>query len=251
MTASGRRPARRAVRPAAAPPPLAELRRRLARAIPAPAVELAHADAWQLLIATILSAQSTDERVNRVTPALFARFPTPAALGAASQEEVEELVRSTGFFRNKARAIRETSAALAERHGGVVPRDLEALLALRGVARKTANLVLGSAYGLATGIAVDTHVTRVAQRLGLTAEKDADRIAGDLEALFPRSEWIATTHRLVLHGRYVCTARAPRCSACPLNEVCPARMAQPEASVAVRAAAEARRVARGPGSPAE
>jgi endonuclease-3 len=183
-----------------------------------------------------------------VTPELFRRFPTPAALGAAAQAEVEveALVRTTGFFRNKARAIRETSAALADRHGGEVPRDLDALLALRGVARKTANVVLGSAYGLATGFAVDTHVARVAQRLGLTRATDADRIAGELEALFPREQWIETFHRLVFHGRYVCTARAPRCSACPLNELCPARMAPPEGSVAARAAAEARLVAARP-----
>jgi endonuclease-3 len=228
---------------AAGAAPLAELRRRLARAIPDPRVELDHGNAWQLLIATILSAQSTDARVNQVTPELFRRFPTPAALGAASQAEVEALVRTTGFFRNKARAIRETSAALAERHGGEVPRDLDALLALRGVARKTANLVLGTAYGLATGFAVDTHVARVAQRLGLTRATDADRIAGELEAAFPRAEWIATFHRLVLHGRTVCTARAPRCGACPLNELCAARMAPPEGSVAARAASEARLVA--------
>jgi endonuclease-3 len=216
------------------------LRARLARAIPEPRCELVHADAWQLLVATILSAQSTDARVNLVTPVLFRRFATPAALGAASQEEVEALVKSTGFFRNKARAIRETSQALAERFGGAVPRDIEAALSLRGVARKTANVVLGTAYGIATGIVVDTHAARVSQRLGLTRASDPAEIERDLMALFPRAEWIATGHRLVLHGRYVCTARAPRCRECPLNELCPARGCPPEGALAVRSAAEAR-----------
>lgn len=216
---------------------------RLAAAIPEPRCELDFADAWQLLVATILSAQSTDARVNQVTPALFRRFPTPAALGAASQEEVEALVKSTGFFRNKARAIREASAAIAERFGGEVPRTLEEAMSLRGVARKTANLVLGTAYGLATGVIVDTHVARVAGRLGLTRASDPQEIERSLCAHFPREEWIATGHRLVLHGRYVCTARKPACAACPLNELCPTREAEPEGTLAARAAAEARRVA--------
>ncbi len=220
-----------------------ELRVRLARALPEPRCELDHANAWQLLIATILSAQSTDARVNLVTPALFRRFPTPAALGGATQEEVEELVKSTGFFRNKARAIRETSQALAERFGGEVPREMEALTSLRGVARKTANLVLGTAYGLPTGIIVDTHAARVAQRLGLTTETDPVKIERDLCAAFPREEWVASGHRLVLHGRYVCTARAPRCGGCPLNEVCPSQESRPEGTLAERARAEGQRVA--------
>lgn len=221
----------------------AELRVRLARTLPEPRCELDFASAWQLLIATILSAQSTDARVNLVTPALFLRYPTPAALGAAPQESVEELVKSTGFFRNKARAIREASQAVAERFGGEVPRDMEAAMSLRGVARKTANLVLGTAYGLATGIIVDTHVVRVAGRLGLTRASEPEEIERDLCALFPRDEWVATGHRLVLHGRYVCTARAPRCAECALNELCPARERSAEGTVAARAEREARRVA--------
>lgn len=222
---------------------LAELRAELARALPEPRCELEHQGAWQLLVATILSAQSTDARVNLVTPALFRRWPTPAALGAASQTEVEELVQSTGFFRNKARAIREASQAIAERFGGEVPRDMEAAMSLRGVARKSANLVLGTAYGLATGIIVDTHAARVAQRLSLTRASDPVAIERDLCALFPREEWVATGHRFVLHGRYVCTARAPRCSECPLNELCPAREAEAQGTLSARAAAEGRRVA--------
>jgi endonuclease-3 len=194
-------------------------------------------------VATILSAQSTDARVNQVTPELFRRWPTPAALGSASQEEVEAAVKSTGFFRNKARAIREASREVAERFGGQVPRDMEAALTLRGVARKTANLVLGTAYGLATGIIVDTHAARVAQRLGLTKETDPEKIERDLCELFPREEWVATGHRLVLHGRYVCTARAPLCARCPLNELCPAREAGPEGARSSREAFEASRVA--------
>ncbi len=220
-----------------------ELRARLARALPEPRCELDFADAWQLLVATILSAQSTDARVNQVTPALFARWPTPAALGAATQAEVEGVVKSTGFFRNKARAIREASQQLVARFGGEVPRDLQALLGLRGVARKTANLVLGTAYGLATGMIVDTHAARVAQRLGLTRASDPLEIERDLCAFFPRAEWVASGHRLVLHGRYVCKARAPRCAECPLNELCPARAASAEGALSERELGQARRVA--------
>jgi endonuclease-3 len=219
-----------------------ELRARLARAIPAPRCELVHADAWQLLVATILSAQSTDARVNQVTPALFRRFPGPAALAAAAQEEVEELVKSTGFYRNKARAIREASQALVARFGGEVPRTLEELTTLRGVARKTANLVLGTALGIPSGIVVDTHVARVAARLGLALASDPTEIERHLQALFPREEWIAAGQRLVLHGRYVCTAKRPRCAECPLNELCPARAEAPVGTLAARAAAQAARL---------
>jgi len=224
-------------------PDVRALRKRLAAALPEPRCELDHRNAWQLLVATILSAQSTDARVNQVTPGLFRRWPTPAALGSAPQEEVEGAVKSTGFFRNKARAIREASQAIAERFGGEVPRDMEAAMTLRGVARKTANLVLGTAYGLPTGIIVDTHAARVAGRLGLSRETDPEKIERDLCALFPREEWVATGHRLVLHGRYVCTARAPRCAECPLNELCPSRAGEAKGSATARARGEARRVA--------
>jgi len=216
-----------------------QLRRRLAKAIPEPQCEIDHGDAWQLVIGTILAAQSTDKRVNMTTPALFEVYPTPAALGAAEQEDVERLVKSTGFFRNKAKAIRAASKLIADEHGGEVPRDMDALLALPGVARKTANFVLGTAYGIASGMVVDTHVTRVSQRLGFTTEKDPVKIERDLCALFPEQDWIASGHRLVLHGRYVCTARKPSCARCPLNELCDSREAEPESPWAKRALWEA------------
>lgn len=216
----------------------AEVSTRLARAMPAPRVELDFEDAWQLLIATILSAQSTDRMVNRVTPELFRRYPTPTALAAADQDELEGIVKSTGFFRNKAKAIRGASEMLVEKFSGVVPREIEALVALPGVARKTANVVLGSAYGIPSGIVVDTHAGRVARRLGLTAEEDPVKVELALQGLFPRDAWIDTGHRFVLHGRYVCTARAPRCAACPLNELCPSAAAESDGPWTARADAE-------------
>ena len=234
--------ARKRPPPTPARAPAAQVLARLARAIPSPRCELDFASPWQLLVATILSAQSTDARVNQVTPALFARYPTPAALGRASQEEVETLVRSTGFFRNKARAIREASQGVVERFGGEVPRTLEELVTLRGVARKTANLVLGTALGIPSGIVVDTHVTRVAGRLGLTEESEPERIERDLMALVPRAGWVAAGHRLLLHGRYVCLARKPLCRECPLNELCPARESPAEGSLDSREADQAARL---------
>ncbi len=221
--------ARRAVRPTKAEPvrPAARARAsprevlaRLKAAIPEPRCELDHRTPWELLIATILSAQSTDRTVNAVTPVLFERWPTPEALAAAPPAEVERVVHRTGFFRSKTKAIQAASAKIARDFGGEVPRTMEEMLALPGVARKTANVVLGTAYGIAEGIIVDTHAMRVAQRLGLTAQRDPARIEDDLRAAFPRREWIALGHRLVLHGRYVCLARAPRCERCPLNEIC-------------------------------
>lgn len=197
---------------------------RLSRAIPAPHVELAFRDPWQLLVAVILSAQSTDRRVNQVTPVVFERWPTPRALASAVPAEVEEVIQSTGFFRNKTKAIIGASAMLTERFEGRVPATMDEMLELPGVARKTANVVLGAAHHAASGIVIDTHAARVSQRLGLTIESDPMKIESDLCALFPRSEWIRISHRLVLHGRYVCTARAPACSSCPLNELCPARL---------------------------
>jgi endonuclease-3 len=210
------------------------IRERLEQAIPHPACELRHESAWQLLVATILSAQATDKRVNRVTPELFRRWPTPAALGAASQEDVEEVVRTTGFFRNKARAIREASHQLVERFDGEVPQTIAEAVTLRGVARKTANLVLGTAMGIAEGIVVDTHVSRVSMRLELTAEKSPVKVERDLCARYPSEIWVDIGHRLLLHGRYVCVARKPRCVGCPLNEVCPSAEASPEGSLEER-----------------
>ncbi|MFZ5804938.1 MAG: endonuclease III [Acidobacteriota bacterium] len=193
----------------------------LAEAYPEARCELDHRNAYELLVATILSAQCTDARVNQVTPAFFARFPNAHALAQAGQEEVEELIKSTGFYRNKAKALLGMAKALVERHGGEVPRDMEAMVKLPGVGRKTANVVLGTAYGLATGIVVDTHVARVSQRLGLTTAQDPEKIEQDLMALFPKNQWVALSHRLILHGRYVCKARKPACSSCRLAEICP------------------------------
>lgn len=175
----------------------------------------------QLLVATILSAQCTDERVNKVTPALFARWPDAAALAAADTADLEDAVHSTGFFRNKAKAIREACADIVAKHGGEVPRTLEELTALRGVGRKTANVVLGNAYGIASGIVVDTHVGRLAVRLGLTAETDPVKVEFALLPLVPRESWTLFSHWLILHGRAVCNARKPLCSRCPLAAHCP------------------------------
>jgi endonuclease III len=197
---------------------------RLSRAIRRPHVELAFGDPWQLLIAVILSAQSTDRRVNQVTPEVFRRWPSPALLARAAPSEVEEVIKSTGFFRNKTKAIIGASALITGRFGGQVPRNMPEILEVPGVARKTANVVLGSAYQIASGIVIDTHAARVAQRLELTKETAPEKIEVDLCRAFPRQHWIQMSHRLVLHGRYVCTARAPACAGCPLNEVCPARL---------------------------
>jgi endonuclease-3 len=174
----------------------------------------------QLLVATILSAQCTDERVNMVTPGLFARFPDAKALAEADRAELEELIRSTGFYRNKAKAIQACCRDIVAMHGGEVPRALEALTALHGVGRKTANVVLGNAYGI-PGLVVDTHVTRLANRLGLTNQKDAVKIEFALMPIVPREDWTRFSHWLILHGRAVCNARKPFCSRCPLAAHCP------------------------------
>jgi endonuclease III len=185
--------------------------------------ELDHASPFQLLCATILSAQCTDARVNLVTPELFRRWKTPRALAQASQDEVEEVIRTTGFFRNKAKSLRGMAQTLVERFGGQVPRTMEEMLELPGVARKTANVVLGTAYGLATGVVVDTHVQRLASLLGLTRHEDPKKIELDLMAILPEEEWVGFAHRLIWHGRRVCVARRPRCGDCPLP--CPSRLA--------------------------
>ena len=182
---------------------------------------LDHDGPFQLLAATILSAQCTDVRVNLVTPRLFARFPDARSLAEADRAEVEELIRSTGFFRAKAKNLQAMAARLVQEHGGEVPRDLDLLTACAGVGRKTANVVLGTAYGLATGVVVDTHVKRLAGRLGLTTRKTPEQIEADLMALVPRSEWVDLSHRLIHHGRKLCLARKPRCSQCPLEPICP------------------------------
>ena len=178
-------------------------------------------DAFQLLCATILSAQCTDKRVNLVTPALFARYPDAVALAAADPEVVEEIIRSAGFFRSKTKSLIGMAAGLVERHGGAVPADMESLTALPGVGRKTANVILGNAFGRNDGIVVDTHVTRLANRLGFTTESDAVKIEQALIPLFPRERWTMLSHLFIEHGRQVCIARKPRCGECVLSDVCP------------------------------
>ncbi len=175
----------------------------------------------QLLVATILSAQCTDERVNIVTAELFHRYPTAADLARAPLRSLEKLVKSAGFYRNKAKNIKGCCTALVERYDGEVPQDLEALVELPGVGRKTANVVLGTAFGLATGVVVDTHVSRISRRLGLTRQKDPVKIERDLMEQLPRKEWVMYSHRVIHHGRQVCKARKADCENCKLKDVCP------------------------------
>jgi endonuclease-3 len=186
--------------------------------------ELDHRSPWELLVATILSAQCTDKRVNMVTPNLFAAYPTPAELAGASPEDVERIVKSTGFFRAKSRALIGVASALVHSHQGSVPRDMSQLVVLPGVGRKTANVVLGNAFGVNEGVVVDTHVARLARRLGLTTESDPVKIERDLMALFPRERWTLLSHLLIWHGRRLCDARKPRCESCPLARICPASL---------------------------
>jgi endonuclease-3 len=181
-------------------------------------------NAFELLCATILSAQCTDKRVNLVTPALFARYPDAAALAAAKQEDVEELIRSAGFYRSKAKSLIGMAQGLVDRHGGQVPADMASLVVLPGVGRKTANVILGNAFGRNDGIVVDTHVTRLSNRLGLTAESDAVKIEQALMPLFPNEHWTMLSHLLIDHGRQVCDARKPRCGECLLADVCPSAL---------------------------
>lgn len=183
--------------------------------------ELDHANAFELLTATILSAQCTDVRVNMVTPSLFRRYPDARAMSTAQANEVESLIRSTGFFRSKTRSLLGMSAALVERHGGEVPASMEALTALPGVGRKTANVVLGNAFGINDGIVVDTHVARLSQRLGFSRETDPVAIEQDLMQLVKRDDWALLSHLLIFHGRRICVARKPRCEQCILADRCP------------------------------
>jgi endonuclease-3 len=176
---------------------------------------------FELLVATILSAQCTDERVNIVTRTLFRKYTSPSAYLDVDQEELERDIHSTGFFRNKARNIRGACRLIVDEFGGEVPKTMEELLRLPGVARKTANVVLGTAYGVSEGVVVDTHVGRVARRLGLTEHEDPEKVERDLMAIVPRREWTAFAHRVVLHGRRVCQARSPKCAECFLNDLCP------------------------------
>ncbi|NOX60750.1 MAG: endonuclease III [Chloroflexi bacterium] len=200
---------------------IGEIIRRLRAAHPDACCALHHRNPYELLVATILSAQCTDERVNKVTPILFERYPTPKDLADARREDIEEIIRPTGFYRNKAKHIQEACQVIAYDYDGRVPNSMEELTKLPGVARKTANVVLGVAYHIADGIVVDTHVKRIAQRLGLTKTNNANKIEKDLMALVPREDWIDFAHLLIFHGRRVCTARKPDCANCALNDLCP------------------------------
>jgi endonuclease-3 len=198
-----------------------EILKALVTEFPRPTTALRHENPFQLLVATILSAQCTDERVNRVTPTLFLKYPDPTALAAASQIELEQEIRSTGFYHNKAKCLIACSKAIAERHNGIVPDSMEALVKLPGVGRKTANVVLGHAFGIVSGIVVDTHVQRLAQRMGLTTAEQAERVEQDLMEIFPKEDWIDVGSVLILHGRRTCSARKPDCPSCIVRTLCP------------------------------
>lgn len=203
---------------------VAEILRRLHEEYPDARCSLDHRNPYELLTATILSAQCTDERVNMVTPALFERYPEPADLAGARQEELEEMIRSTGFFRNKAKSLLGMAGAVVDRHGGCVPDTMDELVKLPGVGRKTANVVLGNAFGRNEGVVVDTHVTRLSNRLGLTKNTDAVKIEDDLVRIVPREEWTDLPHLFIYHGRAVCKAPRPLCENCVLSDICPSSL---------------------------
>jgi endonuclease-3 len=192
----------------------------LRKTYPGVVCALNHKNAWELTVATILSAQCTDVRVNLVTPALFKAFPTPKAMAQASLPELEELIRTTGFFRNKAKSIKGAAGVVTEEFGGKVPQTMEEILRLPGVARKTGNVVLGSWYGIAAGVVVDTHVMRISRRLELTKETAPEKVERDLMKILPQDRWIAFSHELIHHGRQICVARKPRCVDCTLERLC-------------------------------
>jgi endonuclease-3 len=199
----------------------ARVLRRLKADYPGATCALENETPFELLVATILSAQCTDERVNMVTPELFRRWPTAREMADAPIKQLEKVIQSTGFFRNKSKNIKAASRDIVEKHGGDVPRDMDQMVALAGVGRKTANVVLGTAFGMATGVVVDTHVTRVSRRLGLTAHTDPTKIEQDLMQLLPKSEWVDFAHRMIHHGRQICNARKPKCPICSMNTFCP------------------------------
>jgi endonuclease-3 len=201
---------------------------RLKQLYPKATCSLDFTNAFELLIATMLSAQSTDARVNIVTKSLFRKYPNPQSFASANQVEMERDVKQTGFFRNKAKAVIAASKAIVERHNGEVPKTMAELTALPGVGRKTANVVLSNAFKIAVGVVVDTHVTRVSGRLGLTANVDAEKIEQDLMKLIPPKEWPNFSHRLIAHGRTICIARKPKCAQCALNDLCPSAEEPPE-----------------------
>jgi endonuclease-3 len=201
----------------------AEVIKRLKKAYPDAHCALNHTTPFELLIATILSAQCTDERVNIVTADLFRKYRGPAAFLEVSQEELEKDIHSTGFFRNKAKNIQAACRRLIDEYGGEIPQTMDELLTLGGVARKTANVVLGNAFGIASGVVVDTHVSRLSQRLGLTANESPEKIERDLAELVPKKNWVMFPHWLIYHGRQVCNARKPKCGECVLADICPSR----------------------------
>ena len=203
-----------------APERIAEILRRLQAAYPNAECALHHRNAWELLVATILSAQCTDARVNMVTPELFRKFPTPKAMAEASLPAIEEEIRSTGFYHNKAKSISGAARKIVDEFGGKVPKTMAELLTVPGAARKTANVVLGVAYGVAEGIVVDTHVLRLSNRLGLTKETDPKKVEQDLIKIIPKDHWIQFSHEVIHHGRQVCIARKPHCVDCTLETLC-------------------------------
>jgi endonuclease-3 len=192
----------------------------LQKAYPKAVCALNHRSAWELVVATILSAQCTDVRVNLVTPDLFKTFPTPKAMAAASLPELEELIRTTGFFRNKAKSIKGAGRVVTEEFGGVVPKTMDELLRIPGVARKTANVVLGSWFGIAVGVVVDTHVLRLSRRVELTKEITPEKVEQDLMKVIPQSKWIDFSQQVIFHGRQICIARKPKCADCTLEKLC-------------------------------
>lgn len=200
---------------------LGRILKQLDRDYPNAECALVHSSAWELLVATILSAQCTDQRVNQVTPHLFAAYPTVEAIAAAPLESLEDLVRTTGFFRNKAKAVKGSAQRIVAEYAGEVPARMDELLTLPGVARKTANVVTGTWFGKATGVVVDTHVQRISQRLGLTAATDPKKIEPVLMEILPRARWVSYAHQIIHHGRRVCKARQPRCAECSLASLCP------------------------------
>jgi endonuclease III len=207
-----------------ASPPSVEIISLLKQAYPDARCALEYRNAYELLCATILSAQCTDVRVNMVTPTLFARYPTPFELAAADPADVEEIIKSTGFFRNKTKSLIGMAQAVVAEHGGEIPRTMEELRKLPGVGRKTANVVLGNAYGINEGVTVDTHVTRLSGLLGLSQGRDAVKIEEQLTQLYPREDWGVLSHLLISHGRQVCIARRPRCGECVLARLCPSAL---------------------------
>ena len=220
VRAAGRPRAGKRRRDYTSPERLAKIFAALDQLFPQAECALLHQNPFQLLVATILSAQCTDERVNKVTPGLFAKYPTPQDFAALRPEVLEEDIRSTGFFRNKARSIVGTAKKIVEDFGGQVPQTMEELLPLPGVARKTANVVLGTAYGIPSGVVVDTHVFRIAHRLKLSTQKTPEKVEQDLMRIVPQERWISFAHQMIWFGRKICQARKPLCASCPIEAIC-------------------------------